>query len=619
MAYLDEPGLKAFWKKIKDWTRVHHGQSLKKGTATEAGIPLDLMNGADSPAALGDTVIITKDDITALGIPGSDTKYAVATQSDNGLMSSADKKKLDGVEANANHYVHPTSAAGAKASGLYKVATDAQGHVTGATAVTKSDITALGIPGSKPIVTDEKVKTVPALDGTKFYLAGTENANGEIGTLDISKQVYVKSVGANTNTLVSEQGIEVGDRLMSLKIYQDGLAFGDGTILTSNEYDGNAATANSASSVQWAGVKNVPSASTTTAGIVKLGTTAGTAAEGNHTHATKADLASPTFTGTPKAPTAAAGTNTTQIATTAFVQSAVVAASTGTAKHMGAMTPAKYTALTTYKKGWYWVVTQAGTIAGEACEVGDMVFCNTSTPTSGTKLDSYFNVVQNNIPDLATIRSGAAKGATALQSVPSTYRTAAQQDAIHDATKANVASPTFTGTPKAPTAAAGTNTTQIATTAFVQSAVASASPGASTVVADYVVAQGKCDFWTWRMWKSGVAECWGSTGETYENVTSEWGSLYEGSAHSNGFPGNTSESSALAFSVKLDGVTYKRLFKNVPEFCSCSFNPTGGTGISGIEIGGGLSAMKTPTVYLLRPTSARVDGHYSYYAKGRWK
>lgn len=39
--------------------------------------------------------------------------------------------------------------------------------------------------------------------------------------------------------------------------------------------------------------------------------------------ATKADLASPTFTGTPVAPTASASTNTTQIATTAFVQSAI--------------------------------------------------------------------------------------------------------------------------------------------------------------------------------------------------------------------------------------------------------------------------------------------------------
>lgn len=39
--------------------------------------------------------------------------------------------------------------------------------------------------------------------------------------------------------------------------------------------------------------------------------------------ATKADFLSPTFTGTPAAPTAAAATNTTQIATTAFVTAAI--------------------------------------------------------------------------------------------------------------------------------------------------------------------------------------------------------------------------------------------------------------------------------------------------------
>ena len=43
---------------------------------------------------------------------------------------------------------------------------------------------------------------------------------------------------------------------------------------------------------------------------------------------TKAPIASPTFTGTPAAPTATTGTNTTQIATTAFVQSEAVSATT---------------------------------------------------------------------------------------------------------------------------------------------------------------------------------------------------------------------------------------------------------------------------------------------------
>jgi hypothetical protein len=46
---------------------------------------------------------------------------------------------------------------------------------------------------------------------------------------------------------------------------------------------------------------------------------------------TKADLVSPTFTGTPLAPTATPGTNTTQLATTAFVTAADTAERTATA------------------------------------------------------------------------------------------------------------------------------------------------------------------------------------------------------------------------------------------------------------------------------------------------
>lgn len=46
--------------------------------------------------------------------------------------------------------------------------------------------------------------------------------------------------------------------------------------------------------------------------------------------------------------------------------------------------------------------------------------------------------------------------------------------------KANIASPTFTGTPAAPTAANGTNTTQVATTAFVNAEIASDAPAETT-------------------------------------------------------------------------------------------------------------------------------------------
>ena len=68
----------------------------------------------------------------------------VATQSTNGLMSAADKTKLDGIAENANNYTHPSYTA--RASGLYKVTVDSTGHVSAAAAVDKSDITALGVP-----------------------------------------------------------------------------------------------------------------------------------------------------------------------------------------------------------------------------------------------------------------------------------------------------------------------------------------------------------------------------------------------------------------------------------------------------------------------------------------
>lgn len=54
--------------------------------------------------------------------------------------------------------------------------------------------------------------------------------------------------------------------------------------------------------------------------------------------------------------------------------------------------------------------------------------------------------------------------------------------AIAVATKADTASPTFTGTPAAPTGSFGTSTTQIATTAFVQTALAALHPVGSIYI-----------------------------------------------------------------------------------------------------------------------------------------
>lgn len=67
----------------------------------------------------------------------------VATTENNGLMSSADKAKLDGIEAGANNYTHPEYEA--KQAGLYRISVDNTGHVATADKMTSEELAAEGI------------------------------------------------------------------------------------------------------------------------------------------------------------------------------------------------------------------------------------------------------------------------------------------------------------------------------------------------------------------------------------------------------------------------------------------------------------------------------------------
>jgi hypothetical protein len=99
----------------------------------------------------------------------------------------------------------------------------------------------------------------------------------------------------------------------------------------------------------------------------------------------KADSASPTFTGTPAAPTAAGGSNTTQIATTAFVKAAVDTA-TGSLATMASQDADD-------------VDITGGTITGTTVN-GNVVGSNsvgartvsTSSPTGGSDGDIWYKV-----------------------------------------------------------------------------------------------------------------------------------------------------------------------------------------------------------------------------------
>ncbi len=159
----------------------------------------------------------------------------------------------------------------------------------------------------------------------------------------------------------------------------------------------------------------------------------------------KAPLASPALTGTPNAPTAISGTNTTQVATTAFVQQAIVDFGPGD------MLKAAYDANNDGK-------VDAAEVADAAPWAGI-----TGKPTSFTPASHSHPISQ----------------VTGLQ-------------AALDA-KAALASPALTGTPTAPTAVAGTNTTQLATTAFVAVAIGAlidAAPGAMDTLNELAAALG---------------------------------------------------------------------------------------------------------------------------------
>lgn len=172
----------------------------------------------DSTSHVASVTAVAKSDITALGIPGQDTTYGNATQSTSGLMSAADKTKLDGISTGANKYVHPTGEAANKTLGLYKVATDATSHVKQVAAVTKADITALGIPAQNTNTTYTFANgsagnfTVTPSGGTAQTVSVGKPANaGNADTVGgISPSAFVKKAG---DTMTGELVVNDGRKL----------------------------------------------------------------------------------------------------------------------------------------------------------------------------------------------------------------------------------------------------------------------------------------------------------------------------------------------------------------------------------------------------------------------
>ena len=186
---------------------------------------------------------------------------------------------------------------------------------------------------------------------------------------------------------------------------------------------------------------------------------------GGQTSSYYAPISSPTFTGTPLAPTAASATNTTQIANTAFVR--------GEISNLVNSAP-----------------TTLDTLNELAAALGnDPNFATTTASSIGLKApiaNPTFTGTVNLGTNVATGSVATAVNSASLNNQPGSYyypassittasvayaNNSASLGGITAASYAQLVSPTFTGTPLAPTAASTVSNTQIATTAFVKNLV----------------------------------------------------------------------------------------------------------------------------------------------------
>lgn len=191
--------------------------------------------------------------------------------------------------------------------------------------------------------------------------------------------------------------------------------------------------------------------------------------------AAKAPIDSPTLTGTPAAPTAAAGTNSTQIATTSFVQTAVsnlVDSAPTTLDTLNELAAA-------LNDDPNFATTVTNSIADKQPLDADLTAIAALAGTSGFlkktaadtwSLDTNTYLTGNQTITLTGDVSGSGTTSISVTVADDSHNhIISNVDGLQTAldAKAPLSSPTLTGTPAAPTAAVDTNTTQIATTAYV--------------------------------------------------------------------------------------------------------------------------------------------------------
>lgn len=177
MARLPQPGSDSgVWGEIlNDFLMVSHGSTgaLKNGVITETQLDATLLDKVNAAGSGGATNLGASSSATAITVTsdtGTDATLQGATTSAAGILTAADKAKLDGI------------AAGAQTNAVTSVA-----GKTGAVVLGKTDVGLGNIDNVSDLNKPISTATQTALDG-KAALAHTHNASAiDSGTLDIAR------------------------------------------------------------------------------------------------------------------------------------------------------------------------------------------------------------------------------------------------------------------------------------------------------------------------------------------------------------------------------------------------------------------------------------------------
>lgn len=434
MAYLDSGG-------VTTLTTVYDGRYKKAGTS-ESATNLDgivpVANGGTGRNELTSNAVLTGNGTNSVNMVGtaSGALYATAAngapsfgtlpigQGGTGATSAANARTNLGAQAAitgaassiTSNNLTPNMLLVSNSSGKVaasSITTTELGYIDGVTSniqdqldgkmssdtviVSDVKITTGGVNSSdSSSVVTNGVATIPIMGPSSSSAAGTSGLV-PAPSMDITADYYLNALGGWT---------QADDHLVT--IYDTNVNDSTARHLL---YPIDSSTPNALRKT--AGLTYVPSTGTLTA-TKFVGSLQGTATSASSASSLAGTHSSGSIASGVTATTQSPGDESTKIATTKFVATAISnaidSALSGSAMYKGSVDAGTdISNLTNYKQGWYWVVATAGTYCGQSCEVGDMIFCNTDYSSAYSA--SHFDVIQSNITAMTSSEIQAAVAA----------------------------------------------------------------------------------------------------------------------------------------------------------------------------------------------------------------